>query len=67
MNESEEKQLDVSASTEQQEVRMNKVDAHIINHRTKQVITLEISCAWMANREKKSEEKTLKYGPLRWE
>ena len=67
MNESEEEQLDVSASAEQQEVRMNKVDAHIINHYTKQVITLEMSCALIANREKKSEEKTLKYGPLRWE
>ena len=58
---------DVSAYAEQQEVRMNKVDAYIINHKTKQVITLEMSCALIANREKKSEEKTLKYGPLRWE
>ena len=58
---------DVSASAEQQEVRANKVDAYIINHKTKQVITLEMSCALIANREKKSEEKTLKNGPLRWE
>ena len=26
-----------------------------------------MSCPWVNNREKKSEEKTLKYGPLRWE
>ena len=26
-----------------------------------------MSCPWISNREKKSEEKTMKYGPLRWE
>jgi len=26
-----------------------------------------MSCLWVNNREKKSEEKTIKYGPLRWE
>ena len=26
-----------------------------------------MSCSWISNREKKSEEKTVKYGPLRWE
>ena len=26
-----------------------------------------MSCPWMENREKKQEEKTIKYGPLRWE
>ena len=26
-----------------------------------------MSCPWINNREKKDEEKTLKYGPLRWE
>ena len=34
------------------------------NHVLKRVITLEMSCP---NREKKKEEKTTKYGPLRWE
>ena len=50
-----------------QKVRANRVDARIINHETKQVITLEISCPWIANRAKKTEEKTLQYLPLRWE
>ena len=26
-----------------------------------------MSCPWVPNREKKKEEKTTKYGPLRWE
>ncbi|CAH3187736.1 unnamed protein product [Porites evermanni] len=26
-----------------------------------------MSCQWVTNREKKEEEKTTKYGPLRWE
>ena len=30
-------------------------------------MTIEMSCRWISNREKKSEEKTMKYGPLRWE
>ena len=28
---------------------------------------MEMSCPWMDNRLKKTEEKTVKYGPLRWE
>ena len=28
---------------------------------------MEQSCPWVTNREKKKEEKTTKYGPLRWE
>ena len=30
-------------------------------------MTIEMSCPWISNREKKSEEKAMKYGPLRWE
>ena len=52
---------------EHQEMRSRRVDARIVNHKSKQVTTLEMSCPWVNNREKKSEEKTLKYGPLRWE
>ena len=51
---------------EQSEVRQNRVDARVINHRTKSV-TIEMSCPWIENRSKKDEEKTLKYGPLGWE
>ena len=31
------------------------------------IITIEMSCPWFSNREKKNMEITLKYGPLRWE
>ena len=58
---------DVLMFAEHQEMRSNRVDARIVNHKSKQVITLEMSCPWVNNREKKSEEKTFKYGPLRWE
>ena len=47
-----------------QEVRSNRVDARVVNHKNKKVITIKMSCPWISNREKKSEEKTLKYGPL---
>ena len=30
-------------------------------------MTKEMSYPWISNREKKSEEKPMKYGPLRWE
>jgi len=46
--------------TKHQEVRANRVDARIINHVSEQVITLEMSCPWVKNREKKEEEKTTK-------
>ena len=58
---------DVPLFAEHQEVRANRVDARIINHVSKRVITLEMSYQWVANREIKTEEKTSKYGPLRWE
>ena len=58
---------DVPMFAEHQEMRSNRVGACIVNHKSKQVTTLEMSCPWVNNREKKSEEKTLKYGPLRWE
>lgn len=58
---------DVPLFAEHQEVRANRVDTRIINHKSKRVITLEMSCPWLTNRVKKEEEKTTKYGPLRWE
>ena len=60
---------DVPLFAEHQEVavcRANRVDARIINHESKRVITLEMSCPWVTNWEKKEEKKTTKYGPLRW-
>ena len=50
---------------EHQEVRASRVDARIMSHESKRVITLEMSCPWVRYREKKEEEKTTKYGPLR--
>ena len=52
---------------EYNEVRANRVDARIVNHREKVVSTIEMSCPWVENRCQKNEEKILKYGPLRWE
>ena len=50
-----------------EEMTENRVDARIIDHQTKRVITLEVSCPWITNRMKKTAEKTLNYGPLSWE
>ena len=49
---------DVPLFAERQEVRKNRVDARIINHVSKRVITLEMSFPWVTNWEKKKEEKT---------
>ena len=57
---------DAPLFAEHQEVRAIRVDARIINHESKGAITLEMSCQWVTNREKKEEEKTTKCGPLRW-
>ena len=58
---------DVPLFAEHQEVGANRVHARIINHESKRVVTLEMSCPWVTNREKKEEEKSTKYGQLRWE
>ena len=58
---------DVPVYADHQEVRANRVDARVVNHLSKKVMTIEMSYPWISNREKKSEEKTMKYGPLRWE
>ena len=43
------------------------MDARFVDHEKKRVLAVEMSCPWTDNREKKQEEKTTKYGPLRWE
>ena len=53
-------------SPEYNEVRAKRVDTKIVDHQAKTVTTLEMSCPWIQNEEKKDEE-VLKYGPLRWE
>ena len=58
---------DVPVYADHHEVRANRVDARVVNSESKKVMTIEMSCPWISNREKKSEEKTMKYGSLRWE
>ena len=50
-----------------EQVKQNRVDARFIDHEKKKVLAVEMSCPWTENREKKQEEKTIKYGPLCWE
>ena len=38
------------------EVTANRIDARIIDHQTKRIITLEMSCPWITNRTKKTSE-----------
>ena len=58
---------DVLIFAENVEVSNNRIDARVINKEKKKVYLLEMSCPWVANREEKSEEKTNKYAPLRFE
>ena len=53
---------DVPLFEQHQKVKASRVDAHIINHKSKQVITLGLQTV-----RKGKEEKATKYGPLRWE
>ena len=50
---------DIPVFAEHNEVRANRVDARIVNHREKIVSTIEMSCPWVENRGKKDGEKTL--------
>ena len=45
----------------------NRVDVRFVDHKNKKVWALEMSCSWLEHRKKKSKEKTVKYGPLRFE
>jgi hypothetical protein len=58
---------DIPTYGDNHEIKANRIDAKIVNKKSKEVVILEMSCPWVENREKKDEEKTLKYGPLRWE
>ena len=48
---------DVPLFAEHQEVRANRVDARIINHESKQVITLKMRCLWLQTGRKKRRRK----------
>ena len=58
---------DIPTYGENHELQAKRIDAKIVNHKSKEVVVLEMSCPWIENREKKDEEKSVKYGPLRWE
>ena len=68
LSESEDVQAyrDIPVFAEYNEVRDNRVDARIVDHQAKTLTTLEMSCPWIQNQEKKDEEKVLKYGSLGW-
>ena len=34
----------------------NRIDAKIVNHKSKEVVVLDMNCPWIENREKKDEE-----------
>ena len=48
-------------------VKANRVDVRFVDQKGKKVWAVEMSCPWVGNGGKKDEEKTAKYGPLRWE
>ena len=43
---------DVPVYANHQEVRTNRVDARVVNHESKKVMTIETSCPGISNREK---------------
>ena len=47
-------------------LKVNRIDATIVDKENKKVSVIEMSCPWVENREEKDAEKTTKYGPLRW-
>ena len=58
---------DIPVFAVSEHVNQNRVDVRFIDHEKKKVLAVEKSCPWTQNREKKQEEKTIKYGSLRWE
>ena len=46
-------------------VKVNRIDATIMDKENKKVSVIEMSCPWVENREEKVAEKTTKYGPSR--
>ena len=58
---------DVPVYAEHTIVKANRGDARFVDHKNNKVWAVEMSCPWMEHREKKTEERTVKYGPLRFE
>ena len=59
--------MNVPVYAEYNHVKANRVDALFVDHKSKNVVDVEMGCPWINHREKNDKEKTLKYGPLRWE
>ena len=55
---------DVPVYAEYTIVKANRVVARFVDHKTKEVWAVEMSFLWIEHREKKSDEKMAKYGPL---
>ena len=51
---------DVPVYAKHTTVKVNRADARFVDHKSKKVWTVEMSCPWMEHREKKSEEKKVK-------
>ena len=45
---------DVPVYADHQEVRANRADKKFVNHMSKKDMTIEISCLWISNREKRA-------------
>ena len=58
---------DIPLYADNTHVKANRIDATIVDKENKRVSVIEMSCPWVENREEKDAEKTIKYGPLRWE
>ena len=58
---------DVPVYAEHTTVKANRVDAGFVDHKNKNVWVLEMCCPLIEHQKKKSEEKTVKYGPLQFE
>ena len=56
---------DLPTYGESHELQANRSYAKIVNHKSKEVVVLEMCCPWIENIEKKDDEKSIKYGPLR--
>ena len=57
---------DIAVFAASEQVKQNRVDVRFIDHEKKKVLAVQMSCPWTENREKKQEEKAIKYGPLHW-
>ena len=58
---------DVPVFAEHEHLPQSRGDARFINHQEKKIIVAEMGCPGIDSRAQKDEEKTRKYGPMRWE